>query len=1183
MLEFVEKRDGRTEPRDDRKLNGWGEWGIRNLHGRVDYAKAAGNAVKLLPKVATSQDLMKTLVEQILQEKTWAAYLFAGRLYAVITRKEIFGSETPPTLFAQHGKLQEMGFMASMNYSMSDYSKLEGMIDHRRDFEYPEFSLKFMHEKYAIRNYYTGKVFETPQFIYMRMAMAVCENDPVETRLYNVRRMYNLYSQKMLSNPTPNYLYLGTKHRGFASCCIYIAGDDEESMLAALNITWKMTVNSAGLGSLFSTRTVGDPIGGGRILHSGRYAYLQALAKMTTANKQAGRAGAGTTSTPFFDPEAVDIVQYRNPLMPEAKQLRDLHYNMMGNAFFAQKVADNEEIFTFTEFSHPELYDAFFSPDIERFVELYEAIENNPLITKNYISARKLLLHSFNEAFTTGTAYLSFADEMNRHTPFIIDKDNRINCSNLCVAPETLILTDKGYKRIGGLEGETVNIWNGEEWSEVTIIKTGENQDLMAIDTSAGQSLECTPYHKFYVQDGSSVREVRAQDLVIGDKLIKFDLPLVEGSNILDSAYENGFFSGDGCDTPQGKRVYLYGEKRSLHWRFNVDNWTRQPEHNRIYGNLKNAPAKYWVPLDDYTVNTRLNWLAGYLDADGTITRNQNAQSIQAASTSYVFLQQLQLMLQTLGVHSKIKLMRQGGSQLMPANDGTGELKSYLCNTLWRIVIASSGVGILKNLGLPVKRLVIEDLEPQRDAQHFVTVEFVTDAFRKADTFCFTEPKRHMGVFNGILTGNCTEIMEITKAYYKVMDLHTSEDHGRGEIAMCNLGAINYAEVDYKDDEAMADAAYYSLKAVDYTIMNSDYPFEHLAMTAKARMNAGISVMGLATVLAREGLRWDSFEGKQKIHELYEAHMYHLIYASIRISKERGLAPWIHKTKWPQGWTPMETYNRNVDTIGDFKYRKDWSVVSADIKANGGLAHSTLGTGVPGESSSKALGATNSYFPIPGRTMVKTDGNNITTHWAAQDEDLLKDNYQLAWDIPAKDMIDCYAVMQKWLDQGISADMYRQWARGENTISEEEVVFIYCYMSFMGMKTRYYTRNRRPKQKNMNEVTRLVFADKDGKVSLDPTAVAEEAVAKSNEAQSSAVSTLLTQDATSASMSAVDPLAAIAAAARQQFEEAQAMSIREHKEAVEKQLSNEDATRGDDEYDDGGISETGCSSGNCTL
>jgi ribonucleotide reductase alpha subunit len=47
---------------------------------------------------------------------------------------------------------------------------------------------------------------------------------------------------------------------------------------------------------------------------------------------------------------------------------------------------------------------------------------------------------------------------------------------------------------------------------------------------------------------------------------------------------------------------------------------------------------------------------------------------------------------------------------------------------------------------------------------------------RKDNTYCFNEPKKHMGIFNGIITGNCTEIYEYS-------------DHK--EYACCTLASIS--------------------------------------------------------------------------------------------------------------------------------------------------------------------------------------------------------------------------------------------------------------------------------------------------------------------------------------------------------------------------------------------------------
>jgi ribonucleoside-diphosphate reductase alpha chain len=74
--------------------------------------------------------------------------------------------------------------------------------------------------------------------------------------------------------------------------------------------------------------------------------------------------------------------------------------------------------------------------------------------------------------------------------------------SNLCVAPETQILTKYGYKPIESLEDEFVEIWNGDSWSEVQVKKTSECQELIKV-TIDSEEIYCTEYHKFYVVSNS--------------------------------------------------------------------------------------------------------------------------------------------------------------------------------------------------------------------------------------------------------------------------------------------------------------------------------------------------------------------------------------------------------------------------------------------------------------------------------------------------------------------------------------------------------------------------------------------------------------------------------------------------------------------------------------------------------
>ena len=747
MLEELIKRDGTIEARDDSKIMGWAEWSAHFLGNRVDYVSAANRALDEAPARMTTRALSMSLIDKLMAEKTYPAYLMAGRLYAVVVRKDIFGSLTPLSVIQQHTKLMNIGLMRKLDYNYIEYMEVERMIDHSRDYFYPEFSIRQIQDKYAIRNHNTKVTYETPQFVYMRLAMTLSEKKPKHERMYWVRRYYEKFSMKKLSAPTPNYLYLGTNHRGYASCCIFVNYDTVASISIANHIGEMMTANSAGLGSFSAVRTVGDPVAKGRVKHGGMYRYEKAKAGVILSNKQAARAGAGTSYVMCYHPEAPEVVNYRNPLIPENRQNRDLHYGLLYNKFFFYKMARQEQIFTFTIFTAPDLFELFFQGKPAEFKALYEKYEADPNFVKNYIDPAKLVGISFAEAYNTGTAYLADMDEANHHTPFIIEGDKVIHSPNLC-----------------------------------------------------------------------------------------------------------------------------------------------------------------------------------------------------------------------------------------------------------------------------------------------------------------------------------GEVFEVNQPYYDMRDLYSEEDHGRGEIAMCNLAAIPVENIE--SDAEYEDVCELALDMILYTTNEGVYPFPHLALTAKARRNAGVGIMGLATYMARKDLKWNTTEGKQELHRVFERHYYFLLKASLKISKVHGNAPWMHKTKWskPGSWLPIDTYNRSVDEIAEFEYQYDWEEIRQQVIANGGHAFTVLCNFMPGESSSKALGSTNAHYPIRRDVIVKTDGDGNIIRWAAVDHDLLEGKYTYAYEMTPYDLIDCYAIAQKFCDQGASNDLYRRFKPGEASVPMEEVLNIFAYIVKRGLKSRYYTNTERPRIRKSSEM-----------------------------------------------------------------------------------------------------------------
>jgi len=111
--------------------------------------------------------------------------------------------------------------------------------------------------------------------------------------------------------------------------------------------------------------------------------------------------------------------------------------------------------------------------------------------------------------------------------------------------------------------------------------------------------------------------------------------------------------------------------------------------------------------------------LSGISDSDGTIAVNGSNRSLQIGSVNKGFLLEIQEMLQTLGVTSKVTMMREEGCHYLPANDGTGGCKLFKTKINYRLLVGSCGLCDLKSLGFTTARLDIDQVDPQRNSEQY--------------------------------------------------------------------------------------------------------------------------------------------------------------------------------------------------------------------------------------------------------------------------------------------------------------------------------------------------------------------------------------------------------------------------------------------------------------------------------
>ena len=501
------------------------------------------------------------------------------------------------------------------------------------------------------------------------------------------------------------------------------------------------------------------------------------------------------------------------------------------------------------------------------------------------INARKLFNRICEMNWNYGDPGMIFIDTVRQYNLQQFNEKFHIDICNPCVRGNTLILTDTGYHEIHDLVGKKINIWNGFEYSEVVPRITGHDQKMLKISFTNGMSLECTPYHKFVMRDGT---RKEAKDLELGDALQKWNYTPIDVGETVDRKimYTHGFWSGDGTridrDGYISNIIALYGYKKELLEYFIYETVHEQECRNlgggtRLMLFLKDDGIvkfdKTWVPDTKYSLKSRLDWLAGIIDSDGTI--NSEEGSVAITSIDKKFLKKIQLMVSTLGVSSSVGKGKRGGFKPMPANDGSGLYKFYECNHSYRLVISASNVEKLLALGLETHRVVPRP-HTNHNASRFIRVKSIKKA-KPADTvYCVTEPKNHTVVFNGIMTGNCGEYFG--PAWNS-----------------CNLGSLNlYNFVKNKFNPEKATFDFDSFRqAVDYAtcaldeILTYGYdlqPLDENRDNIDKWRSIGLGFFGLADMFIAMGVRYGSPESVKLASKITKTMLVSSINASARLA-----------------------------------------------------------------------------------------------------------------------------------------------------------------------------------------------------------------------------------------------------------------------------------------------------------
>ena len=314
-------------------------------------------------------------------------------------------------------------------YKEEELDQLDKYIKHSRDLTFTYAGLQQIVDKYLVQDRSSGIVYETPQFMYMLIAMTLFKKYGGELgdKLEYVKKYYDAISQFKINIPTPIMAGVRTPLRQFASCVLVDTDDTLDSIFSSDTAIGKYVAQRAGIGiNAGRIRGLGSRIRGGEVQHTGVIPFLKKFESTVRCCTQNGvRGGSATVHFPIWHQEIEDILVLKNNKGTEDNRVRKLDYSIQLSELFYKRFLANEEITLFSPHEVEGLYDAFGTPE---FDELHEKYERATSIPKTKIGARELFTSLLKERAETGRIYIMNIDHCNTHSSFT----DKVNMSNLC-------------------------------------------------------------------------------------------------------------------------------------------------------------------------------------------------------------------------------------------------------------------------------------------------------------------------------------------------------------------------------------------------------------------------------------------------------------------------------------------------------------------------------------------------------------------------------------------------------------------------------------------------------------------------------------------------------------------------------------------------------------------------------
>ncbi len=338
----------------------------------------------------------------------------------------------------------------------------------------------------------------------------------------------------------------------------------------------------------------------------------------------------------------------------------------------------------------------------------------------------------------------------------------------------------------------------------------------------------------------------------------------------------------------------------------------------------------------------------------------------------------------------------------------------------------------------------------------------------------------------------------------------------RDNIAVCNLVSINLArhvKAEQIDWFKLEESTRLAIRQLDNLVDINTLPIPEARKADSENRAVGLGLMGFTDTVEQLGLSYEDEAAFDLADKVFEFISYMAIDESANLAAERGSYKNFAGSEWSKGHVPVDTLSKLEDMRGAALSVKKESVTSIspslnwDIlreKVKKGMRNATVLAIAPNANIGLVAGTSPGIDPrfaqmfsrnkISGKYLEvnpnlvadlkkegvweKVSNQILENHGDVSNIDAiperLKKIYKTSFDVSPYAFVEVAARAQKWVDQGISRNMYLE------TRDIDEIMNIYKSAWEKGLKTTYYL-HMKPRHTAEQSTVRVNKAETIGK------------------------------------------------------------------------------------------------------